>query len=100
MVAQACELINQEVDVDFVDLNMGCPIDLVCNTGSGSALPEQKTKMARVLQGMRLMMDTPVTVKFRTGYKEGVFTTHKLMPIFENLNISLATVSDATHFLS
>ena len=33
-VARACEVINDEIDVDFVDLNMGCPIDLVFNTVS------------------------------------------------------------------
>ena len=33
------QLMDEFVDVDFVDVNMGCPIDLVCNVGAGSALP-------------------------------------------------------------
>lgn len=28
-VTKACEVLNKEADVDFIDLNMGCPIDLV-----------------------------------------------------------------------
>lgn len=28
-VTKAAEVLNTEVDVDFIDLNMGCPIDLV-----------------------------------------------------------------------
>lgn len=24
-------LLEENVDVDFVDINMGCPIDLICN---------------------------------------------------------------------
>lgn len=28
-VTRAAEVLNEEVDVDFIDLNMGCPIDLV-----------------------------------------------------------------------
>jgi len=30
-VVRACDMINQMATVDFVDLNMGCPIDLVFN---------------------------------------------------------------------
>lgn len=28
-VTKACEVLNKEADIDFIDLNMGCPIDLV-----------------------------------------------------------------------
>jgi len=34
VVIRACDVINQTVNVDFVDLNMGCPIDLVYNAVS------------------------------------------------------------------
>ena len=26
---------NEGLDVDFVDLNLGCPIDVICNFGCG-----------------------------------------------------------------
>jgi tRNA-dihydrouridine synthase len=35
-VARTCQLIDENVSVDFVDLNMGCPIDLVRQQGSES----------------------------------------------------------------
>ncbi|KAI9250140.1 hypothetical protein BDA99DRAFT_522968 [Phascolomyces articulosus] len=91
-VTKACEAINNEVDVDFVDLNMGCPIDLVFNQGAGSALPEHKGKMRKVLRGMTHVLDCPATVKFRTGVKKNVYTAHKLIPIFEGLDIGLGTI--------
>ncbi|KAI9301859.1 hypothetical protein BJ944DRAFT_251977 [Cunninghamella echinulata] len=91
-VVKACEVINNEIDVDFVDLNMGCPIDLVFNSGGGSALIDQKGKLTKMLRGMQRVMDIPVTVKFRMGVKEGVPTADKLIPRFESLDIPLGTI--------
>jgi tRNA-dihydrouridine synthase 3 len=37
-LARAVQLIEEHVDCTFVDINMGCPIDLVCDKGGGSSL--------------------------------------------------------------
>jgi tRNA-dihydrouridine synthase 3 len=98
------EVIAKECNtgVDFVDLNCGCPIDLVFRTGSGSARTSYSTsalewrideitpalivldaagKLGKILIGMnRALGEIPVTIKMRTGVKEGRNTAHKLMP--------------------
>ncbi|KAL5514842.1 DUS3 [Sanghuangporus baumii] len=67
--------------IDFVDLNCGCPIDLVFRSGSGSALLDAPAKLSKILIGMnKALGEIPVTVKLRTGVKEGRNTAHKLMP--------------------
>ncbi|KAK7444511.1 tRNA-dihydrouridine synthase 3 [Stygiomarasmius scandens] len=67
--------------VDFVDVNCGCPIDLVFKTGSGSALLDAPGKLGRILVGMnKALGEIPVTVKLRTGVKDGKNNAHKLMP--------------------
>ncbi|KAF8549296.1 zinc finger dihydrouridine synthase [Imleria badia] len=67
--------------IDFVDINCGCPIDLVFKTGSGSALLDAPAKLGRIVVGMsKALGEIPVTVKLRTGVKEGRNTAHKLMP--------------------
>ncbi|CAO3599010.1 unnamed protein product [Absidia cylindrospora] len=91
-VVKACEVLNNEVDVDFIDLNMGCPIDLVFSHGGGSALIEHRGKMSKMLKGMQRVTDIPITVKFRMGVKEGSPVGDKLIPRFEELNIPLGTI--------
>ncbi|KAJ7084968.1 zinc finger dihydrouridine synthase [Mycena epipterygia] len=67
--------------IDFVDLNCGCPIDLVFKTGSGSALLDNVNRLGKIVFGMnRALGEIPVTVKLRTGVKDGKNTAHKLMP--------------------
>ncbi|KAJ7675536.1 hypothetical protein B0H17DRAFT_1080633 [Mycena rosella] len=79
----AAEVLAQECagGVDFVDLNCGCPIDLVFKTGSGAALLDNVNRLGKIVRGMsRALGEIPVTVKLRTGVKDGKNTAHKLMP--------------------
>ncbi|KAI5121594.1 hypothetical protein M0805_009465 [Coniferiporia weirii] len=67
--------------VDFVDVNCGCPIDLVVRSGSGSGLLDTPGKLSKILVGMnKALGEIPLTVKLRTGVKEGRNTAHRLMP--------------------
>ena len=62
-VAWIVELIDQECTVDFIDINMGCPIDIVVNKGAGSALLTKPTRMKSILQAASGTIDRPITVK-------------------------------------
>ncbi|KIW19220.1 hypothetical protein PV08_03514 [Exophiala spinifera] len=63
-----------------VDLNVGCPIDLVFRDGAGSALMDTAPKLEKMLRGMNLVSgETPVTVKIRTGTKDKHPTAQKLV---------------------
>lgn len=62
-VARIVELIDQECTVDFIDINMGCPIDIVVNKGAGSALLTKPTRMKSILQAASGTIDRPITVK-------------------------------------
>ena len=63
-----------------VDLNVGCPIDLVYREGAGSALMDSPHKLDKMLRGMNTVSgETPITVKIRTGTKDKVPTAQKLV---------------------
>ncbi|TBU59815.1 zinc finger dihydrouridine synthase [Dichomitus squalens] len=83
LLVPAAEIIGRECagNLDFVDVNCGCPIDLVYKTGSGSALLDAAGRLGKIVVGMsKALGDIPVTVKLRTGVKDGRNTAHKLMP--------------------
>ena len=55
---------------DVIDLNMGCPVPKVVNTGAGSALMQDLNTAADLVAAARMASDVPVTVKIRRGWSE------------------------------
>jgi tRNA-dihydrouridine synthase B len=68
LLAQAARY-NVERGAQIVDINMGCPAKKICNVMAGSALMQNETLVAQILEAVvRAVPDTPVTLKFRTGW--------------------------------
>ena len=55
---------------DFVDVNLGCPIDHFTRKGLGAALARQPRRVARIVEAMSKAVKVPVTVKIRLGWNE------------------------------
>ncbi|MGE3844075.1 MAG: tRNA-dihydrouridine synthase family protein [Vicinamibacterales bacterium] len=56
---------------DFVDVNLGCPIDQFTRKGLGAALGRQPQRVKRIVEAMRQAIDpVPVTVKIRLGWDD------------------------------
>ncbi|CAD6893362.1 unnamed protein product [Tilletia controversa] len=80
LLVPAVEALVKEVGsgLDFVDLNCGCPIDLVYNRGAGSALLDSAGRLGKILRGINAVLgEIPLTIKLRTG-TTSKNTTHKL----------------------
>ncbi|CAM6111826.1 unnamed protein product [Calypogeia fissa] len=95
-VARTAELIEQECAVDFIDINMGCPIDLVVNKGSGSCLLTKPQKLEQVVRVTAAVMENPLTVKVRMGYYEGRNCAHSFMPNLSEWGVSAVTIHGRT----
>lgn len=63
-----------------IDLNCGCPIDLVYRQGAGSALMDSPGKLEKILRGMNAVSgEVPITVKIRMGTKDNHPTADRLV---------------------
>lgn len=52
----------------FVDLNFGCPIDLIVRRGQGAALLKRPGRLAELVAAVREAVDVPLSIKLRLGY--------------------------------
>ncbi|NXI67140.1 DUS3L synthase, partial [Anseranas semipalmata] len=91
-MTKCAELLNQTIDVDFVDINVGCPIDLVYKKGGGCALMTRTNKFEQIVRGMNLVLDVPLTVKIRTGVQEKINVAHKIIPKIREWGASMVTL--------
>jgi tRNA-dihydrouridine synthase B len=67
MMAEAARY-NADNGAQLIDINMGCPAKKVCNVAAGSALLQDETLVARILDAVVGAVDIPVTLKIRTGW--------------------------------
>jgi tRNA-dihydrouridine synthase B len=60
---------NVDEGAQIIDINMGCPAKKVCNVMAGSALMKDEALVAQILTAVvNAVPNTPVTLKFRTGW--------------------------------
>ncbi|XP_027353940.1 tRNA-dihydrouridine(47) synthase [NAD(P)(+)]-like isoform X2 [Abrus precatorius] len=91
-VARTVELIEQECTIDFIDINMGCPIDIVVNKGAGSALLTKPMRMKSIVEVASGTADKPITVKVRTAYFEGKNRIDSLIEDIGSWGVSAVTI--------
>ena len=68
---EAAAIARQVSGADFIDINMGCPVPKVANSGDGSGLMRDPDKAVRVAEAVIRGAGCPVTVKFRLGWDKG-----------------------------
>ena len=56
--------------IDFIDVNMGCPVPKVTKTGAGSHLMLEPKLCGDIVRALKKATGKPVTAKIRLGYNE------------------------------
>ena len=57
-------------NIDFFDVNMGCPVPKVTKTGAGSSLMLNPKLAGEIIRALKKVTDKPITAKIRLGYNE------------------------------
>ena len=84
VITYAAQVLSENIDVDFIDLNIGCPIDLIYQQGGGSALIRRQNVLEQIVKGCsKVLDDKPFTVKTRTGVYAKQSVAHDLLPKLE-----------------
>ena len=62
--------LNLNQNIDFFDVNMGCPVPKVTKTGAGSALMLNPKLCGEIVKAIKQATNKPITAKIRLGYNE------------------------------
>ena len=95
LVAEAAKLAT-EIGAHIVDINMGCPAKKVCKVAAGSALMRDPDTVRAIMQQTRDAIDTPLTVKMRTGWCESTKNVVELAKMAEDIGLDMITVHGRT----
>ena len=82
---------------DIIDINMGCPVPKVANSGDGCALMRDPDKAARAAAAVvRGAAGKPVSVKFRLGWDKGSINCVEFARRMEDAGVSAVAVHGRT----
>jgi nifR3 family TIM-barrel protein len=68
-------MLVEEIGVDHVDMNFGCPVPKVTRKGGGAALPVRQRLLRDIVRAaVAAAGAVPVTIKFRMGVSDEILT--------------------------
>lgn len=71
VMAEGARLALEISGCDFLDINMGCPMPKIANSGDGCGLMRTPALAEAIVRAVSLAVDVPVTVKCRLGWDKG-----------------------------
>lgn len=80
---RVCSILEKETTSNFIDLNCGCPIDVLCDRGCGAALMNRPGKIVECMNAMTGALSRSVTIKLRIGWDEKAPNIQKIIPMLQ-----------------
>ncbi|MEZ7913015.1 MAG: tRNA dihydrouridine synthase DusB [Propionivibrio sp.] len=96
MMAEAARH-NVDRGAQIIDINMGCPAKKICNVMAGSALMQDEKLVGEILDAVvAAVPETPVTLKFRTGWNMANRNAPNIARIAENAGVRAIAIHGRT----
>ncbi len=96
IMAQAAVLALEISGCDFLDINMGCPMPKIANSGDGCGLMRTPELAGEIVKAVVKAVDVPVTVKCSLGWDKGNINVLEFTKRMEDSGASMVTVHGRT----
>ena len=96
IMAQAAQLALEISGCDFIDINMGCPMPKVANSGDGCGLMRTPELAGQIVAAVNKAVPVPVTVKYRLGWDKGSINVVDFARRMEDSGAAMVTVHGRT----
>ena len=96
IMAQGAQLALEISGCDFIDINMGCPMPKIANSGDGCGLMRTPELAGDILSAVVRAVDVPVTVKCRLGWDKGSINVLEFTKRMEDNGAAMVTVHGRT----
>ena len=96
IMAQGAKLALEISGCDFIDINMGCPMPKIANSGDGCGLMRTPELAERIVKAVAGAVDVPVTVKCRLGWDKGSINVLDFTKRMEDSGAAMVTVHGRT----
>lgn len=91
-MSKCAQMLEENAEFDFLDINMGCPIDFIYKQGGGSALMRRHGCLEQMVRGMTHVLNRPLTLKMRTAVYHDTKVAHNLIQRAKLWDVSMVTV--------
>ena len=96
IMAEAAGLALEISGCDFLDINMGCPMPKIANSGDGCGLMRTPELAGDIVAAVTKAVNVPVTVKCRLGWDKGSINVLDFAKRMEDNGAAMLTVHGRT----
>ena len=96
IMAQAAQMALEISGCDFLDINMGCPMPKIANSGDGCGLMRTPELAGKIVEAVVQAVSVPVTVKCRLGWDKGSINVLDFTKRMEDSGAAMVAVHGRT----